>query len=634
MGITALLTFKAHEADVTSVCFSPDGKRLASGSLDGSIRLTDVITGQEISRIRPQPAFPILAVAFSPDGKLLASGGFDKKIRVWDVETGAQKVEFTGHTEDVNTLQFVPLVFQNGDLIASGSSDRTVRLWKVATGEPIGVFTEHTGAVTSLAFLPAPPAPSLPYSPLLYSAGRDATVRVRDIATQIQIQQFGSGNVPINSVTLSWFKLMFTSGEDSHLRLRQTDTTQSSESDTTAKVIASRLASSGWWGVTIDAPGSVSLWMTETRVLGGLRSPKKIASSPSVSASPTSIDLYSQDLLHFADELSPGVADTSRSLVVSGGADGTITLWDVTGDQQAIIRPHHQGGLRGAETNGLAISADGRRFSCNTRNTVEVWNLNPMSRLRGMLKGLRQIDIFGGIVLTALSEDGSRLLIAEGASLEYWDLASFESPLFRISAYSEGTIGGVAILPGGKHAITIGGTASRIWNLADGSLVRELAGHLNSPSQIVISSDGNSAFIIHHTTSPQIGMWNLGTGSLVQEFNSHSASFINGVVITDGGTTVTAAVETVGLVTWSISTGLIVRSLPIKSTCLAISPDGKKLLTSLSGVLDVRDTLTGSLLQSYFGHRKSIEMAIFSPDGKTAISCSRDQTIRTWEIES
>ena len=91
-------------------------------------------------------------MAFSPDGKRIASGSGDNTVRVWDAATGQPVGQpLTGHTDAVFSVAFSP----DGTRIASGGDDNTVRVWDAATGQPIGQpLTGHTDAVFSVAFSP------------------------------------------------------------------------------------------------------------------------------------------------------------------------------------------------------------------------------------------------------------------------------------------------------------------------------------------------------------------------------------------------------------------------------------------------------------------------------------------------
>ena len=149
--------FQAGERDfcgAVSVAFSPDGKTLASGSVDRTVKLWDVATGKEIRSIQetivPEPGLAgyssqVLPLAFSPDGKTLAAGSHDptKKrlhedttIKVWDVASGKTIANLAGHDKDATPpsrfdaslcVAFSP----DGRFLALGSWDKTIMLWEI-----------------------------------------------------------------------------------------------------------------------------------------------------------------------------------------------------------------------------------------------------------------------------------------------------------------------------------------------------------------------------------------------------------------------------------------------------------------------------------------------------------------------
>jgi WD40 repeat protein/tRNA A-37 threonylcarbamoyl transferase component Bud32 len=122
-----LKTLAGHSSDVRAIAFSPDGKLLASGSFDDTIKLWDVTTWEEVATLKTHK---VQGLAFSPDGKRLVSGGRDKTIKIWDVATRQELCTLTTPAA-VNAVAFSP----DNKVLAVASNDNQVRLWFAASGD-------------------------------------------------------------------------------------------------------------------------------------------------------------------------------------------------------------------------------------------------------------------------------------------------------------------------------------------------------------------------------------------------------------------------------------------------------------------------------------------------------------------
>ncbi|XP_031093569.1 WD repeat-containing protein VIP3 [Ipomoea triloba] len=157
---------------VLSVAWSPDGRLIACGSMDGTISVFDVIRAKFLHFLEGH-CMPVRSLVFSPslhDARVLFSASDDGHVHMYDAEGKALIMPLSGHSSWVLSVDVSP----DGGAIATGSSDKSVRLWDLKMRAATQILTNHTDQVWAVAF--GPPGKNDPRSCMLASVSDDKSI--------------------------------------------------------------------------------------------------------------------------------------------------------------------------------------------------------------------------------------------------------------------------------------------------------------------------------------------------------------------------------------------------------------------------------------------------------------------------
>ncbi len=191
MLLVPVKTISAHDAPITTIALSRDGKELATAARDNTIKLWRLPEGHLLHTLKGHTR-TILRLAFTPDGKHLLSASADLTVRMWAVETGKLERQWDSertvdwHTGWIQALAISP----DGRWMATGSRDTTIKVWDLKTGELFRTLWGHADAVTTVAFHPK-------QSNLLASGSTDGSIWVWDVVRgepEVKLSPMGGYN--------------------------------------------------------------------------------------------------------------------------------------------------------------------------------------------------------------------------------------------------------------------------------------------------------------------------------------------------------------------------------------------------------------------------------------------------------